>query len=75
MLRAAKGVRMDGGRGGRNVLTARGCRFRQGPGEQVEGDKTASAETDGGGWRYWILVQVDRRYKTRIGRRIGSKEG
>ena len=34
---------MDKGRDARNRLLARGCRVRQGPGEQVEGGKTASA--------------------------------
>ena len=29
------------GRGGRNGLAARGCRGRQGPGDQVKGGKTA----------------------------------
>ena len=40
---------------------ARGCRCREGPGEQVEGYKTASAETVGGGRQERGPVQVDRR--------------
>ena len=43
MSRAAKGGLPDGVRDNRNGLVARGCRVRQGPGEQVEGIKTASA--------------------------------
>ena len=41
--RAAEGGRLDRGRDGRNGLIARGCRGQQGPGEQVEGGKTAIA--------------------------------
>ena len=43
MSRAAKGGRPDGGRNSRNRLLVRGCRCREGPGEQVDGGKTASA--------------------------------
>ena len=42
-MRAAKGGRIDGGRGVRNRLAAQGCRVREGPGEKVESGKTASA--------------------------------
>ena len=72
--RAEKMGRTDRGRGGRNGLAARGCRDRQGPGEQVEVGKTAIAETGGGGRREWTLVQVDRRSKTRRGGRIGCNQ-
>ena len=41
--REAKGGRPDGGRFGSNGLVARGYRGRQGPEEQAEGGKTASA--------------------------------
>ena len=41
--RAAEGWRPDGGRDGKNGLVARGCRDLQGPGDQVEGIKTAIA--------------------------------
>ena len=43
MPRAVKGGRPDGVRGGRIGIAERGCRGQQGPGEQVEGGKTASA--------------------------------
>ena len=42
-LRAAKGGKPDGGKDIRNRLVVRGCMGRQGPGEKVEGGKTASA--------------------------------
>ena len=41
--REAKGGRPDRVRGDRNGPAVQGCRGRQGPGEQVEGGKTASA--------------------------------
>ena len=52
----------------------RSYRVRQGPGEQVEGGKTESAETDGVGRREWNLVQLDMRYNTGRGEIIGCKE-
>ena len=66
-----KGGRPDGGRGGRNEIAEQGCRIRQGPGEKVEGGKKASAGTGSGGRLDWTLGQVDRRYKTGRGGRIG----
>ena len=48
-LRAEIGGDQAGGEGGRNGLATWGCRFRQGPGEQVEGGNTVSAGTGGGG--------------------------
>ena len=41
--RAARGGQLDGEQGVRNGLTERGYRGLQGPGEQVEGGKIASA--------------------------------
>ena len=70
---AEKGVLPDRGRGGRNGLVVRGCRGRQGPGEKVEGGKTASAGTVSRVRREWTLVQVDRRSSTGRGWRIGCK--
>ena len=37
-----------------------GCRDKEGPGEQVEGDKKVIAGTRGGGRREWTPIQVDR---------------
>ena len=49
--RAAKGKKKDEGRGGRNGHAARGCRGREGPGEQVKGGKTSRKrrEVEAGG--------------------------
>ena len=41
--RASKGGGIDGVRGGRNRLATRGCRGREGPGEQFEVGKTSSS--------------------------------
>ena len=43
MARAEKGGLTEGRRGGTNGPAARICRVQQGPGDQVEGGKTASA--------------------------------
>ena len=56
ILRAEKEGKIDGGRGGRNRLALQVCRGREGPGEQVEGNKTARAgrkvEASGSGRLY-----------------------
>ena len=65
MSREVRGGHPDVGRGNRNKLAARGCRVKEGPGEQVEGSKIASARTGGGGQREWTFVQVDRIFHTR----------
>ena len=61
MPRAVKGGRPDGVRGGRIGIAERGCRGQQGPGEQVEGGKTASAgraaESGGNGRLFGQAVQ------------------
>ena len=62
--REKKGGILDGGRGCRNRLAARGRRDQQGPGEKAEGRKTVSAGTGGGGRREWTFAQVDRWSKT-----------
>ena len=73
-LRAAKGGQPYRGRGGQNKIVARGCRGRQGPGEQVECGKTANVGTSSGGRQEWTLVQVDMRSKTGRGGIIGCKD-
>ena len=71
MSRAAKGGRTEGGKGGGKGLAARGCRGRQGPGEQVEVGNTASAETVVGVRWEWTLFQVAGQSKTGRGGVIG----
>ena len=46
----------NGGRGNRKRISAWGCRVLEGPGENFEGSKTASAGTGGGYWREWMPV-------------------
>ena len=75
--RAEKGGRPDRGRGGRNNLAAQGCRCQQGPGEKVEGGKTASegrAVEAGRNGRLFGQTVQDRNEGGKLGAKSGAAQ-